>query len=324
MDRTNVALMLELTFLPAYLTIFHTIHPDQHGDGNMLFRLRLLKFIVMFVRRSKSREITFSQSALQALRRRRRVEAKSFRSHIDDSRRPNLPRLIDYLDPTNTVAIYPGRICPSPSLASNNSSAVDTGFASVTLSLLDTLPAFMALSAAQTVMQEGTITDVWMHLAAGYMVQAVAEQYLVFGSKSEEVLQEAFAWGFDADCNAEDGSDEWQINAMFFGEDEVINGWDRIRDEHICAVSSINGFIFRLLMSRSKLVPPEGTSLQEHLAHLLEGDLSITRFDQYILNFLTGLHLSQPRPLLIQLERGKLDGLSKQRTQELQRTFDIA
>ena len=196
----------------------------------------------MFVRRSKSSEKIPFQSALQTLRRKRRVNANSFRSHGDDSLRSNLSRLTEYGDSTNMVAIEREKISPKASPASTDPSAADTQPASLTLSLLDTLPAFMALSAAQTAMQEGTITNVWMHLAAGYMVQAVAEQFLVFGYKSEEVLQEAFAWGFDADCSAEEGSDEWQINAMFFGEDEVANGWDRIRDAHMHAVSFIRGF----------------------------------------------------------------------------------
>jgi hypothetical protein len=85
-------------------------------------------------------------------------------------------------------------------------------------------------------MNQTTITDVWMRLAAGYMAQAVAEQYLVYKSERHEVLQEAFAWGFDAECGAQEGSDEWQTNAMFWGEDEMVPGWEEVRNEHMQAV----------------------------------------------------------------------------------------
>jgi hypothetical protein len=30
---------------------------------------------------------------------------------------------------------------------------------------------------------------------------------------------EAFAWGFDAELVAEEGTDEWETNAMFWDED---------------------------------------------------------------------------------------------------------
>ena len=77
-----------------------------------------------------------------------------------------------------------------------------------------------------------------MRLAAGYMAQAAAEQYCVYGSHSGEVLQEAFAWGFDPECSEEEGSDEWQINALFFDEDEsILRSWNKIRKEHMQAVS---------------------------------------------------------------------------------------
>lgn len=194
----------------------------------------------MFTKRPASGEIIPFTSALQRLRRKRQSEAKSFRSGDEGSVWPELPGLTECCASPDVAAIKQEKVYPKASLAFVDPSGTSLHHSSQTISLLDTLPGFMALSAAQIAMQEGTITDVWMHLAAGYMVQAVAEQYLVFGCKRQEVLQEAFAWGFDSDCSAEEGSDEWHINAMFFGEDEVVNGWDQTRDEHMHAVGSIN------------------------------------------------------------------------------------
>lgn len=80
----------------------------------------------------------------------------------------------------------------------------------------------------------------WMRLAAGYMVQAVAEQYLVFQAKRPEILREAFSWGFDEESTAVEGTDEFIVNVMFFDEEaEAPNArWEDVRQEHINAVGS--------------------------------------------------------------------------------------
>lgn len=104
-------------------------------------------------------------------------------------------------------------------------------------SLLDTIPSFMALSAAANGMQESKITDTWMRLAAGYMAQAVVEQHLTFECRDDRVLTEAFRWGFDPDTPAKDGTDEWLVNAMFLDEEGEFTSWTAIRNEHMQAVS---------------------------------------------------------------------------------------
>ncbi len=76
-----------------------------------------------------------------------------------------------------------------------------------------------------------------MSLAARYMTQSALEQYLVYGEKGSEALMEAFAWGFDAELVAEEGTDEWETNAMFWDEDAELEGWEDIRNAHLRAVS---------------------------------------------------------------------------------------
>ena len=75
-----------------------------------------------------------------------------------------------------------------------------------------------------------------MRLAAGYMTQAVIEQYLVYGPPSSDVLKEAFAWGFDSAAMAKEGSGNWAVNAMFLDEEAEFESWQTIRDEHMRAV----------------------------------------------------------------------------------------
>ncbi|KAL9009752.1 MAG: hypothetical protein Q9173_005245 [Seirophora scorigena] len=105
------------------------------------------------------------------------------------------------------------------------------------LSLHETLPSFLALSAVQNALQESTITVLWMRLAAGYMAQVYAEQVLTHRNSRSDMLENAFRWSFDPECLAEEGSDEWLINEMFDADADVVDLWENIKNEHMRAVS---------------------------------------------------------------------------------------
>ena len=77
-----------------------------------------------------------------------------------------------------------------------------------------------------------------MELAARYMAQAVLEQYLMHGASVSDALQEAFVWGFDPKLEFEEGSDDYEINAMFYRDDQDMAPWNGIKDEHVRAVRS--------------------------------------------------------------------------------------
>ena len=215
----------------AFYTAFCAMHPDYHASLELRFRLRLLKFTVMFTKRSAPAEATLPGSVLQNLQHGRQEQALSFRSGNNECTALEFPDLTEYLAPLDNMAVKKERIGHNSGARDQTSNTHDVFQPAI--SLLDTIPLFMTVSAAQIAMQGGTITDTWMRLAAGFMAQAVAEQYLVYGSKRQETLQEAFSWGFDPECSAEEGTDDFQINAMFWG----VDSWDRIRDEHAQAVS---------------------------------------------------------------------------------------
>ncbi len=202
--------------------MFKIMHPGYHGDVDLEFRLRLLKFTVLFAKRNVTSSIRPLRSLrlLRNIRLKRQGQVKTFIFREDGSGSEDIPDLTEYLAPEDAMHIQ----------------HKSQDFAPL-ISLMDTLPMFMSLSAAASSMHESTITDDWMTLAAGYMAQAVAEQYLVYKSPRSELLREAFAWGFDAECAAEEGTDEWMINVMFLGEDEKVAGWEQIRDEHMHHVS---------------------------------------------------------------------------------------
>lgn len=103
--------------------------------------------------------------------------------------------------------------------------------------LKETLPLFLALSAVQNSLQESTITELWMRLAAGYMAHAYAEQVLSLHETQPGLLEEIFHWSFDPSQAAEQGSDERMINEMFHANKDIIGLWEDIKGEHVRAVS---------------------------------------------------------------------------------------
>lgn len=119
--------------------------------------------------------------------------------------------------------------------------------------LQKTLPMFLALSAVQNAIQESTITELWMRLAAGYMAQAYAEQVLSCPDNRPGLLEEMFHWHFDPDCSASEGSDEWLINRMFDAEHQVVKLWADIKGEHMRAVSQSLGTRYLMISTDSSI-----------------------------------------------------------------------
>ena len=302
---------------------FLSLHPNHEASVDLRFRVRLLKFTVMFTKRSAPEEAALPGPVLQNLRYRRQEQANSFRSGNHGFSALGFPDLTENLTHRNNKENKKEQISHESSASDRRLGGHDLSQPAV--SLLDTIPLFMAVSAAQISMQGGTITDTWMRLAAGYMAQAVAEQYLVYSCQRQDILQEAFSWGFDPECSAEEGTDDFQINVMFWGIDAVVDGWDRIRNEHaqavslnlICRTHQLTGFVWQL-------IPPAGTNLQLHLEKLMANDLSIFEFERRLIDFLEKMLMGQPKPLLLQIESGKVDGLPRMDIRELIEAIGLA
>ena len=215
----------------AFLIIFHANHPGSPLSSAVQFRTRLLQFAVLFTRRSTPRTTSNRPlPALLELRTRNRASSQAYLAHRADALDIDTGLLSSRLpipdaatDANRRHALASSSLCKPPNLYGTSTS----------VSLLDTLPAFMALSAVQNAMQESDITALWMHLAARYMAQAVLEQYSIYGAKESDTLLYAFAWGFDADSTAEEGSDDWEVNVMFSGEEGEVPEWAGIRNHYI-------------------------------------------------------------------------------------------
>lgn len=218
------------------------MHPGHRPSIGMQFRLRLLQFTTLLMRRVTQRISTPPFPTLQDIRRQTRERASVWLSHRDPSStfpaqiRPML-KAYDAMMPLPKATLLRNREHVSAVLEADPDPPSFGGLPS-SASLLDTLTAFMALSAAQAAMiNSGTITTAWMLLAAQYMTQSALEQYLAYGRRGSEPLLEAFSWGFDGCLVADASSDEWRTNAIFWDASGEVEGWEDIRDRHLRAVS---------------------------------------------------------------------------------------
>lgn len=164
--------------------------------------------------------------ALQEWRVRHRARSQAYLSHCSDARDVYTRRLSGQRPKMEADGNG------GPALASSSSCIFPDSYAAPTcVSLLDTLPAFMALSAVQNSRHESDITVLWMVLAARFMAQAALEQYVHYGANGPNLLLDAFAWGFDANSTAGKGSDDWEVNSMFSGEEGEVPEWAGIRKQ---------------------------------------------------------------------------------------------
>ena len=126
------------------------------------------------------------------------------------------------------------------------------------VSLLDLLPFFISTSAARANLgseaEEFVVQPRWMELAAEWMLQAVLEQYRIFGAEGTDVIEEAFAWGYSGavndggrggsgwkevkegdkaegkDSREVDYEEEWMTSAIFARDVDGSKEENRVRD----------------------------------------------------------------------------------------------
>ena len=222
--------------LTAFLIVFRSNHPNEHGSATLQFRLRLLRFTALFTRRFGPSETGLKPKVLEEMRGQHQSRARGFLTDYDLGRDLDVINLADSRLQNHELqlvfrSLMLERFMPSEPLGFYGSKE--------SLSLLDTLPLFMALSAAQNVLQGHNVTELWMQLAARYMTQACIEQYLVYGAWDAAIIKESFAYGFNPEFIADDQSDDLIITNMFWGGELEceIQKWTEIRNEHLCAVS---------------------------------------------------------------------------------------
>ena len=210
----------------AFVTLFRTIHLRLPQNPDVQFKLRLLRFTALFTRRKVLR---------------RESPGPTTKTLHDGSASLDGPLLEIPLGGRDETGAAKRAVSGEDGRADRASMAkegAERTRQAPNVSLRDTLRPFMALSAAHIALEDERVTEVWMRLAAGYIAQAVAEQYLVYQVHDPNLTNDMFNWGFDEDNTAVEGSDDYLINIMFFDEEaERANAtWECIRDEHMRAV----------------------------------------------------------------------------------------
>lgn len=345
----------KLASFDAFLEMFKAKHMHYEPDPELRFRLLLLRFATLYCHRlvqgtvvptkvelSRLREANTSRAGewIQCADRMpsNKVDASAFEAGLlseQNDREPmtNLQhhagtqsRREEVLSRPNAsqeheAALNSRRACTLQALDFPlEDELYEDAFygTSACLALRDILPLFMKVIAARNELNNSNLSTELMELAAEYMLQASLEQYLVFGSTGCDAIDETFAWGYkptetkpsdqiDMDVDIpKDASNE--VNRMFQDDDNTareVPEWDEIKSAYLEELAdSGDGSLWRHLEKVADLYP-------------------IKEFEATILQLISGLAASLPAPILAQLEKGSLDGMSTGETQAFLRSCGL-
>ncbi|KAF2096525.1 hypothetical protein NA57DRAFT_78128 [Rhizodiscina lignyota] len=288
---------LPLQMVDAFLPIFRHNHSADTIDDKLRFRLRLLKFATLFTRRFVQSGTTPSAENLEALRQTLETRASEWFAEVEETleveayfMQLGLPA--DRLQHTKDSFAHQLSLSPTSAAFYGTPESV---------SLLDVLPSFLVASSAMRDVFSTNITQMFMELAAEFMMQASLEQYLAYGNRGADPLKMCFAWGW-RETPSSALQEEQEINKMFRDEDldQEVDGWAAVR----------TGYVRRLQP------PSDDININKHLEHVaMESNIGL--FEDKILNFLEAMLQAIDPPDLEQLERGQVAGLSHEETEEL-------
>ncbi|KAF2767874.1 hypothetical protein EJ03DRAFT_275228 [Teratosphaeria nubilosa] len=303
--RTPALLASNVNMVHSFLAIFKARHVGYEMDEELRFRLLLLKLVILYTQRLTRNPTTPDRTGVQVLRENNRRRAEAW-LHVDV--RPDLRQSsVNDLSRAEQADLEAHRayVLHSLGIPAEDEAYDDAHYGTQDcVSLLDLLPLFMQVSAARDEMNGSGrgMTHTFMTLAAEFMLQAFLEQALVCGAQASQAAREAFAWGYSADDAY--AQDEWAaINDMFCDPayEEEVHEWQGVRDAYSDLV-----------------VNHQDRDVTSSVAQLsaVASDHPIAIFESRVLDFLTAMMQSISKPVLVQLETGRLDNMSKEKTQE--------
>lgn len=331
LDRTSTSpqnLANNLAMSDSFLEIFKTKYAGFKPDEELRFRILLLRFATLFTQRLTRNPTTLSTEALSRIRDANvtRIQFTEYAHdlpshHLNHVRTWNQLSISDDDIERNRAHVLHDLGVP-PEEDDNYEPHYGTAAA---LSLVDLLPMFMELSALRNAMSESNLTDFWMQFAAEFMLQACLEQYLVCGATGVDGVDLAFSWGYRAigASVTEDGTDgmgrvqSHDVNQMFEEDDlqTEVEGWSETKLEYL----QLLGPNTQMTNGGNSTADRKTSVTEEDLvAHLesLASQHPIKDFEQSMLTFLSALANSISKPVLAQLEKGKLEGMSEIETEE--------
>lgn len=340
-----------LAMVDSYLSIFKSRHLGYEFDDDLRFRMLLLKLATLFTQRLTRNPTTPSRPVLQQLRETNKTRARDWIATAD--RIPSGHH--------STAVFEPAENFPTPAELDRNRAhvlhcleipaedeAYEDAFygTSDSVTLLDLLPLFVAVSAARFETVSADLNEKWMQMACAFMLQACLEQYLVVGAQGMDAVDEAFAWGAkttsavgDAEIEGAGGKIEQEdevdeINDMFIDDvyEEEVKGWTEMKRAYLDllfppgtqAASSKDTYSVPSSDDGGDTSSrPYPADLVSHL-EMLAAKHPIADFEAALLSFLEALSQSLAKPVLVQLESGQLDGMSKKETQEFVKSCGLS
>lgn len=324
----------------AFLTLFKARHhSDSSLDSELRFRLQLLQLVTLTTTRYTHNAGTPAPGSLARLRRRNQLRAQAW-IH-EPTRLPSLvfnapcleselPLSQDDLTSNRAQMLYVLGLTAENDGSPSIDRPTPPFYGSVhSISLLDLLPLFMHTSASRNALTGSNPEDLWLEMAAEFMLQACLEQYLIWGSYGTDPIDEAFAWGYAPSTDAagspiyvefRDTIYEQEVNAMFEDNqyEAQIEGWSDIKQYYLCKLASV--FSDTVELSR----PAHSSDVQARLEKL-SASVPFQIFERNLLVFYEAMASSIPEPTLVQFERGQLVGMTKaETTQFLEKTCGIS
>ncbi|SMY28894.1 unnamed protein product [Zymoseptoria tritici ST99CH_1A5] len=308
-----------LSQVDEFLALFNTRYPRYRLDAEIQFRELLLQVVTLFTQRLTLNNTTPPLKSLSALRNQNRARAHDW---IKSAKyRPTADHSTDHLSetlsiPTEHIVRQRARVLHQNSvIAGTKPSTTPSHYGQPSsISLLDLLPLFMRLSASFQNLLNISVSKTWCDLAVGWMLQACLEQYLIYRANGKEILDEAFAWGFNPGAEGGiDGDEGDKVNDMFKDDEseQEIPGWKEMRQralEKLCPKVGWNG-------KNSELVGCLLDAAEEN---------PMRRTEERILEYFKGLSRSIPEPVLVQLEKGQLQGMTEMQTREFMRNCGLS
>lgn len=314
LDKTSLGLCLAQ--VDQFMKLFQSRYPAYRPDTELHFRQLLLQLVTLVTQRYVRCPATPAKGSLLSLREKNQARARTWIG--DASRLPTVDHNMSSFDNALPIAANEleenrAHVLKSIDLPAEDDAYRDAFFGtSECVSLLDIFPLFMRISAACHGMFSCPPTETWMRLAAAWILQACLEQYLVFGASGSDALDEAFAWG-SKESEEEDQEDEDMPDAAAQptenkrGEDPFCLDMDH---EDIELWTSIKNRALETILSAEKQYWKDVAS---HLAAVWDKH-PLAKTEQEIVGFLKSLAECIPEPVLVQLQRGQLQGLSREET----------
>jgi hypothetical protein len=318
----------KLTLVDSFLEMFKAKHPSFTPDPELRFRLLLLKFATLYCHRLVQDVVVPSRDALRQLRETNTSRAMSWIQTADrmPSNNHDMSTFEEILETQLPAHLptYRAHTLQTLHFPPEDEAYTDAFYGTPnSLALLDLLPLFMSVIAARNELNNSNLSPGLMELAAQFMLQASLEQYLVRGASGSDAIDEAFAWGYRAaPLTTNDGQgrgdDEVDSTGLALPQsDGSVDSTDEVArmfaDEddssrEVCDWSDVkSSFISQLAHTNGEFLTPHLESVADRYP--------IDAFEEKVLQLLAGLAASLPSPILTQLERGTLDGMSVAETE---------